>query len=420
MKRRVTMMAAAALMLVGGSALAATNLERAYGTPEIGLSARSRGMGGAGAALEGGVFSLVDNPAALALAKGTRLEIVAGVGRVSENRFVPLFDTFDSYVDETAIAVNDNLYGTANGGALYERGWVVAAGVFQRFDPRYDYYDERRSTATTDQLLAERFIRTTGVINSFTIGGAVPFGIRGAERYFTRGAVGASVNWYYGNLEDRDALVPHATTVSGYVETLNRSLTGLSLTVGGTVEVSERVRAALAWETGPLLTNEFSASIDDSVISTPPLSRGLHLPPRVQGGIAYRPRNTMLTTFAMDVIWMPWSWIHDEMAPGQELLDTWDVRFGLEHVYYNRLPGRIGFRYQRSYEMREADRVTFTLGGGYQVDRFALDLSTELGKRVSRQEPVWPRDEQGPAVGAGMDRVEDTVLRFYLGTQVRF
>jgi hypothetical protein len=44
---------------------------------------------------------------------------------------------------------------------------------------------------------------------------------------------------------------------------------------------------------------------------------------------------------------------------------------------------------------------------GYESDRFALDFAGEIGKAISRQEPLWPRDEQGPAVGAGMDRVED-------------
>jgi hypothetical protein len=418
--RRLMLILLAVASLAGARAFGATCLERSYGSSEIGLSARSRAMGGAGAALSGGVYSLVDNPAAMALERGSRLQLGGGLSRVSENRYVPLFDTFDSYVDEAAIAVNDHQYGAANGGIVLDRGLMLGAGVFERYDPRYDYADERRSTSSSDQLVAERFIRTRGVLRSATVGIAAPFSRLGAGGFFPRGSLGLAFNWYYGTLTDRDALVPHVSTASGYVTSLERRLSGPSLTAGTTVDVSERLRGALSIETGPLLRNRSEQVRNDSVITTAPFSRGLHLPPRVQGAIAYRPRNTFLTTFAMDVIYVPWSRIDDQFNPGQQLLDTWDVRFGLEHVYYNTLPGRIGFRYQRSYAMREADRVTFTFGVGYRLERFGLDLATEVGKRDSRQDPFWPRTDQGPAVGAGRDRVEDTVVRLYLGTQVQF
>lgn len=420
MMRRVMVILLAASTLAGARAQGATCLERGYGSPEIGMSARSRAMGGAGAALGGGIYSLVDNPAALGLQRGSRFQMNAGIDRVSENRFVPLFDTFDSFVDETAVAVNDHTYGNATGGVVLDRGVMIAAGIFDRYDPRYDYADERRSTSTSDQLIAERFIRSRGVLRSATVGAAVPFAIESMQHWFTRASFGVALNWYYGTLSDRDALVPHASTVSGRVSALDRKLAGGSLTTGVTVDVNEHLRAGATIETGPLLGNEAREYLDDSLISKPGDRRGLHLPARFQGGIAYRPRNAMRSTFAMDAIFMPWSWIDDQYHPGLQLLDTWDVRFGLEHLYYNSLPGRIGFRYQRGYAQREADRVAFTFGVGYRAERFGLDLSTEIGKRISRQDAVWPRLDQGPAVGAGRDRVEDTVVRMALGSQIQF
>ena len=39
-------------------------------------------------------------------------------------------------------------------------------------------------------------------------------------------------------------------------------------------------------------------------------------------------------------------------------------------------------------------------------------------KAPEGQEPLWPRDEQGPAVGAGMDRVEDTVVGVFIGVRI--
>jgi hypothetical protein len=84
---------AAAVLVSAQPAGAYSFLDRAYGTPQLGLSARSRAMGGAGAAMSDGVFSLVDNPGNLVLLRGNRGSSQA-YGPGCENRLVPL-DTFD-------------------------------------------------------------------------------------------------------------------------------------------------------------------------------------------------------------------------------------------------------------------------------------------------------------------------------------
>jgi hypothetical protein len=165
------------------------------------------------------------------------------------------------------------------------------------------------------------------------------------------------------------------------------------------------------------LTQDLTVWRDDVDVTPTGLDDQLLLPYRLHGGVAYRPRNTFRTTFVADAIWMPWSDVHDPAAPGVRLLDTWDVRFGLEHIYYNTLPGRIGFRYQRSSMMREADRAAITWGLGFRASRVRLDVGGEVAKRISRQEPLWARAEQSGAVGAGLDRVEDTTLGMHAGVQ---
>ena len=404
------------LALAGGTAHGASFLDRPWGTPEAGLSARSRAMGGAGVALANGAYSLVDNPAILILGDGSHAQAVGGFTRASEIRLVPLFDTFDSFVDEAAIAVNDEVYAALSGGVTWDpgrwRGLILSAGVLDRMDPRYDYYDERRTTATSDQIVSERFIRTRGVLRSASIGAAMPV-VAGA-------GVGMALHRWFGTIEDRDALVPRAPGTSGRVDALSRQITGYSVSFGAAWRANERLDAGLCYETAPRLHDDFTRWEEDSIVSAPQSSVEQRLPSRLLFGVAYRPRNTFRTTFALDATYTPWSNLVDPLLPGVTLLDTWDVHFGLEHVYYNSLPGRIGFRYARSYVLREADRATFTFGLGYRMGRVAVDLSGELGKRISRQEPLWPRDEQGPAVGTGRDRVEDTVLRVYFGADIGF
>jgi hypothetical protein len=173
-------------------------------------------------------------------------------------------------------------------------------------------------------------------------------------------------------------------------------------------------------ETEAVLHDDYTTWEDGTVTTGPESSREVHVPYRVQGGASYRPRNTLRTTFVMDAVWQPWTELRDPALAQAPAHDAWDVRFGLEHVYANTLPGRIGFRYTRAPQQAGADRVTFTFGMGFALEPFQLDVSGEVGKMTSRQDPLWPRDEQGPAVGAGRDRVEDTLVRIYLGTRLAF
>ena len=82
MNRRL-MMGLLAAALWAQAAGADTFLDRGYGTHELGVSARSRGLGGAGAALATGPYSLVDNPAALAFDPALEFKLDPGTGPVS-------------------------------------------------------------------------------------------------------------------------------------------------------------------------------------------------------------------------------------------------------------------------------------------------------------------------------------------------
>ena len=415
----LTVLVSGLILAVSQPAGAFSYLDRVYGTPELGLSARSRAMGGAGTALGNGAYSLVDNPAGLLLTRGTRVQIQGYLARASENRFVPLFDTFDSYVDENAIAVNDNGYGGVQGGVVLDawgkKGILVSAGIFNRYDPRYDYMDELRTSDRTDRILNNRRITTEGMLRTATVGAAIPLG-KGS-------GFGAAVNYYFGTITDRRVTVENPTRDDASVSEdrkFERKLDGASVTLGAVARVNERLNLGVSIETAPQIHDDYTSWDGVTVVSPEESSGDLDLPLRVQGGATYRPRNTFATTFAMDVIYMPWSDVEDHVNPDRELEDTWDVRFGLEHVFYNGLPARIGFRYAESYAMDEADRAAFTFGFGYVVDAMSIDISGEVGKRVTRQDPIRPRSQESEAVGLGKDRVEDTLVRVFLGVDYAF
>lgn len=424
---RVSGIAGAAAILVAGliaaaPGRAASYLDRSFGTPQLGVSARLRGMGSTGGALGDGGLGLLDNPVSAALGggdprrAGLSIQLSGSMARASENRLVPLYDTFDSYVVETAIAVNDHSYGAIDVGLAWRhpmlRGTVIGFSSVGAHDPRYDYYDERRTTATTDEIVSERFITTTGVLreSGLSVAHALPFGL----------LAGIAGHLYSGKLVDRDALVPHQNGVTGTSSERERSLLGSSVSLGLAWRMNERLTGAASWESGPWMHDTFTIRQNDSVLVGPDGERHAWWPARVHVSGAYRPRNSLRTVFAADAIWTAWSAVTDPDHPDQSLFDTWDVRFGLEHDYLRNLPGRIGFRYERSPYSREADRAWFTFGGGWRTERYDLDGAIELGKRTSRQEPLWSRAEQAGAVGAGLDSVEDTFTRITFGVKANF
>jgi hypothetical protein len=410
----VVLAALIALAMSVPPAAAFSTLDRPFGSPEPGPSARQRALGGAGALLDPGAWALAGNPAALAGASGVRLQATGSLLRASENRFVPLFDTFDSYVDETAIAVNDHVYGHFSGAVSFEhpalRGVRLGLSTLERYDPRYDYFDERRTTATTDEIVAERFLRTRGTLRAHSAGFGLPLP--------RRLAAGAAVAWVRGTLEDRDALVSHSAAIRGRLTESTRELSGVTGTFGLAWDAGDRLRFGASVETSARMHETWSERLDDTLLSAPGATRHQKLPPRVLLSGTYRPRNALRSTFTVDALWTGWGGVANQAAPDEGYVDTWDVRLGLEHVYYQGLPGRIGFRYERAYASREADRAWFTFGAGWIVDRLRLDAAAEVGKRTSRQDPVWPREEQTSSVGAGRDRVEDTLVRFTLGAEV--
>jgi len=408
------------LLGVASPSAAVTYVDRIYGTTQLGISPRSRAMGGAGAALGNGAYSLVDNPAALAFEPGSRIQLQGNLARVTEDRLVPLFDTFDSYVTMSAVAVNDHNYANLSGGVVLElekSGIQLSAGIFDRYDPRYNYQDERRSTdfpPNRDRITSTLTIVEEGMLQSLTVGAAIPL----LEK---RLDVGAAVNYYFGtftNSVDTVFYLVEGAPGSADQQQLERSLDGYSITLGVAAHLSERIAVGLAFETPPQLSQDATFSSNSAPDSS--ASGDLDLPLRVQGGVTYHPRNTFQTTFAADVVYMPWSNITDTVVPSQNYEDSWQVRFGLEHVFYNKLPGRIGFMYGNSYALSEADVSVFTFGFGYLSGPLRLDLSGEVFKRNSFQPALRPHASEGPYIGEGDDSVQDSMVRVTIGADYAF
>ena len=91
------------------------------------------------------------------------------------------------------------------------------------------------------------------------------------------------------------------------------------------------------------------------------------------------------------------------------LRNTWDLRVGVEHVFYNDLPFRVGFRYLENYADPESARSLYSLGLGYLFGKLGLDVTGIYGRQTSRQPFLFDPSYGAFPAPASDERVEDSV-----------
>ncbi len=121
-------------------------------------------------------------------------------------------------------------------------------------------------------------------------------------------------------------------------------------------------------------------------------------PGTLRAGLTYRPRNELATVFSVDVVRRFWEGIAADsyrtaafISQSVPSANTWDVRFGLEHVFYNNVPARFGFRYLENYADPESNRSIFSGGVGYKAADYQIDVTLQYHRQTSRQAFIFDR-----------------------------
>lgn len=437
-RRAIRALACLALVAVSaGPAGAYSYLESVYGTPQTGLSSRGIGMAGAMVAVPDGSFSLVQNPAMMSYEADRVADLSLRVIRYDETRFVPLFDTFDSWVKETAIAENQKTYTGLNGGVVWRplktaRGLALGGGFFERYNLQFDFVDERRDPVggSTGNPLRDR-IRATQTITS----GHSIYSLSGGASYQEKVlSFGAALHYYFGDLSWSDATVPgYAARTTGQdnakANQLDRDVEGVGGTFGVAADVGDRVTMAAAYELPVTLDIDWHrttlATASGGKLTTTETSgtEEMIYPGRLTVGLAYRPRNPLSTTFTLNVTRMYWAQLEEDLFAAQTGVklparrSTYEYRFGLEHVFYNDLPLWFGFFYRESYADKDLDDAGISAGTAYRFSKFDVGIGAAVSKRSSRQDAITPRDTtRDPTV----DRVQDSLLRGVIDVRYHF
>ncbi len=417
-------------LTVATAAMADTALDARYGSPEDGASARSLAMGLAGVATFMGSSAMVQNPALLATFEGkAHLDFQVGIREANEDRFVPLYDTFDDFVAETAYALNRNSYASGQGGLVFrlpgEGQGALSVGLFERYDTDFDYREDVRST-TTDDLEQFNRIASDGRLRSLSFG----YG----REVLPSVHLGLAAHRYFGTYTSVREEIPVTGTPTR--NRFKRDLAGWGWTVGLHVEGYERLELGVSVEGPVKVSGAHSQRAFDGTAFVPDAGAPalgdyeIEYPTTVAFGFAYRPQNKLRTVFTIEARRRFWEKLNDSWADAVSeaastvtnlgLRNTWDFRLGVEHLFYNGMPARFGFRFVENYADRDSDRVVFSAGTGYAFEDLHVDITGQYTRQTTRQDFLFGSGASGVPNPGVTPKVEDSGIRLTLGVSRDF
>lgn len=405
-----------------------------YGDQMAWSSAEINAMGGTGTALYRGGMSNIFNPAYLVEARGTRFDASVALDQEHEDRFQPLFDNFNSFVADAAIASNRNHYWQSGFALAIQAGnedqpVAIGLSLTDRYGFDYNFDEELRNPSgrdigTRDLIFEERAFSVGGTLRNLSLG----VGSDVTDRI----SIGAALHYAFGTRTETESVRDYYMDDgdNSYWTEDVQDLEGTNYTLGVRGVISERVEIGVAWESALMVQGSNSGSyvgVTDTTDSNG--YRSIRYPNIFRAGVTFRPRTDPLTVFTVEVEYKPWSELEDSEQSGsgnpQNLNDVTDVRIGLEHTFYNGIPLRFGFRHFDSYADRDGSASSFSAGVGAPIGSGMLSVSMELSK-ITALLPhhfPYPEDVLGTTDNFHSDpyaRVEDTRFRIGVGYKVEF
>lgn len=399
-------------LLVGSLAgLSAWSITDTYFGNIIGNpDARSRAMGGTGLYEDLRPFGITANPANLTLID-KKVGLAAGLilNRNEDNRSVPLYNSFDNYIDDAVYASNANFYDDYAGagfGAFKLGMFKFGLGAYYKpllsFDGKYS--EEIRNNRNTDndgypEKVAQNEINNEGLLNQasgvasmgFALGDGIDVNL-GLDFGILFGTVEnvKSIRWSQWSVDT----VGDEGFLPDYTYTEDYDLDGMRLKAGAAVKLNDNFGIGLTFNNKATLDRKGDWV---SVTTTPPgvdggvilgtIDEDYILPTELKVGVNYQPRNIMRTWFNFEAEYVMFSDIDTHYE------DQVNLYAGVEHHVQNRLPLRLGFSGTNSYlRFVESDGsviakkiLTPTLTAGSSV-ALSKNLNLDLGFGYSWRE----------------------------------
>jgi hypothetical protein len=341
-----------------------------------GFSARMLGMGNTGVFDTVSPLAVCLNPANLTMLERSYGLTADGLfTRNEDNRSFPLYNSFDTFIDDATYSSNINLFDDYGFGGYAKRTLndKILLGLGLNYVPVVNFkgtYDEQvRNNRNSDddgypEIIAKNSFNNTGRINAmgFTLGG----GFKLTE--VMQMNLGATLNSLTGSSEYNKSIkwsewamqqsISNTTlrrnVLPDSIYTNNSDYTGTQLKIGAGLKINDRIGLGLSYTAkseldrdskiksvyGPDTTMVIPAGVtnDPTQITTSKISDKYIMPSRVRFGFNYLPRNIMKTSFNAEVEYTTWTEVSNRFA------DSWDIHVGVEHQVTNRIPLRLGFQ----------------------------------------------------------------------------
>ncbi|NOX37943.1 MAG: hypothetical protein GXO78_10445 [Calditrichaeota bacterium] len=396
---------------------------QAYNTYPIGdywifPDARTLGLAGSGSVSNTRAGALMLNPAAMGVsAVGVQLEWSPWLRKLEERRSYPLYNRIDDITQQAIYAQNLNWFADWQGGVVVRPDWGVfkalAVGRFMELDQNYVYREEVRKNIFGDSLLAENQITVQGRLHRYSLGMAFQLGsgvFLGLQVGFLKGGLekDSSIQFY----DNREFPEEGARTV--------RQLKGTPLVVsaGGIWVVNPHVRLGASVQLPYTVRWQYRWIHRYLKVLVTGEERHEY-PLQATVGFEYRARQELQARLNIDVSYFWWSQTRSRVAT-RGFARTWDrlqdaiqLKVGIEHLFFNRVPFRVGVQFRTAPENRRQSRTLLTAGTGFRGKFWQVDLSGGISHLSYRARDVFDDALYG---GFRADSVLDTVEEnFFFG-----
>ena len=383
-----------------------------YGQTFDFVSARSLGMGGSGLAGGQSYDAPAINPALLSRTSGV-IAVAAGMwlNKTVEDRAFPYYDSFVGFNDYGSYAYN--AYWKQNGWVSVQyripaslvRGLTVATGYVPFRSYEYDYREEVRDPVNkNDRLLGYNTMMQTGRLN------AIPLAV--SYRIFNSLSVGAQVSFLLGNLEYKEMVNPKASEFQKNARNLKirkqLAATPLVADLGATYTVNPRltVGAKVRLPYTVKFNRQFSDLLADSSASLP--AQQLDYPLTLGAGFEYRFENVLAAVINFDFNYRFWSQFKVDGQTPQSFNDSYQIKLGVEHRFFDRVPLRAGFLYETLPQSASFTRSVMTVGSGFVFRNVHVNMSGGVSNFKYYQDDLFPEDLYGLENRSDADRVRVT------------
>lgn len=405
-----------------------------YGHSYSSSSARSLALAGtglaAGASTEAGLF----NPALAALNKSS---IAASAGlsfdRIEEDRSYPYYDTFAGFVDYGSYLFTKNWYPNAYGSLLFQLpvsfiddlNIGIAYLPFNNFV--YDYYEEvgnpnRTPEYKKDKILGYNTIQQNGRLDiiPLTIGMSLIQDL----------SIGLQVGILTGDIDSTSSINPRdemftseeIIQIKNYEQrkkTLENSpivtALGIRYQFDDFFTAAALLRLPYTVKFNSRYSSEQNPSLDMEYLQE------LKYPMLIGVGVDYRFTNILAARLSFDLIYEQWSQFEDNRKNDLLFEDTYSIRTGIEHIFWDKVPFRIGFQYNTMRESSDFAQSIISLGTGIVVSNLNIDFSVAISSFEYYQNDLFDDSIYGQlSRGKELDRVSINKLWIKLGFRYVF